>query len=752
MNIDVILTFKDGRKKKAALSSPFSHKENTINVFLYDGTGQHNYPFEELGYIGIMGTPAPTVEDMTEEYLEEVETITGERQLVRVRAGHKFQNGFYGIPVDKNSPYKSLFYFSHAVKILNRQHLPTIDAGNGSLLSIDVSQEILGDQREFKSVKDMNLLEEANTVHKDIIDKTRQMKGYFDANLQNARIGDILVSEGLVTKGEVEKALGNREKKKIGSLLIERGLITEDQLLIALATKFRLRHVDLAHVIPNPDALNKLSKSIVNQMQVLPLEFRDKKLVIATSEPADSTILDRLCFITSCNVELVTAFPKQISEAINRYYNMPAKTLDDLIIEMDDTQPTIVEQLEEEKFKEPDSKVIRFVNNVLLEAYQKEASDIHFEPGMKKEPFIVRYRVDGECFISHQILNTYKNAIISRLKIIANLDISERRRPQSGKIILMYDNQTLEYRLEITPTIGGQEDAVLRVLTASKPLSLHEMGFSHQNLPSFRGILAKPYGIILCVGPTGSGKTTTLHSALAIINSHERKIWTVEDPVEIVQKGLRQVQVNTKIGLSFQEALRSFLRADPDVIMIGEIRDKETAKTAIAASLTGHLVFSTLHTNSAPETVVRLIEMGMEPYNFADALLGILAQRLARRLCSHCRVSYHPSHDEYNELAFQYGLEWFKEHGMPPYNESLYLMKKAGCEKCSGIGYKGRIAIHELLIATPAIKDAIKKNSSVELIRDLALRQGMRTLKMDGIDKVFQGITDLDQVTKVCLL
>jgi type II secretory ATPase GspE/PulE/Tfp pilus assembly ATPase PilB-like protein len=739
MNIDVILTFKDGRKKKAALTNPFSHQENTINVLLYDGTGHHAYVFDELSYIGIMGTPVPTVEDMAEEYLEEVETITGEHHLVRVKVGHKFQNGFYGIPADKNSPYKSLFYFSHAVKVLNKQLLPKKDAEDGSLLSIEGHQKTLEDQSKLKSVKKIN-------------DKTRQTMGNVDANLQVARIGDILVSGGLVTEGEIEKALGNREKKKIGTLLIERGLITEDQLLIALATKFRLRHIDLALVTPNPDALNKLSKSIVNQMQVIPLELRGKKLVVATSEPADSTILDRLCFITSCNVELVVAFPRQISEAINRYYNMPAKTLDDLIIEMDDTQPTVVDQLEEEKFKEPDSKVIRFVNNVLLEAYQKEASDIHFEPGIQKDPFIVRYRIDGECFVSHQILNTYKYAIISRLKIIANLDISERRRPQSGKIILRYNNQTLEYRLEITPTIEGQEDAVLRVLTASKPLSLHEMGFSHQNLPNFREILTKPYGIILCVGPTGSGKTTTLHSALAIINSHERKIWTVEDPVEIIQKGLRQVQVNTKIGLTFQEALRSFLRADPDVIMIGEIRDKETAKTAIAASLTGHLVFSTLHTNSAPETIVRLIEMGMESYNFADALLGILAQRLARRLCPHCRVSYHPSHDEYNELADLYGSEWFKEHGMPPYNESLFLMKKAGCDMCNGSGYKGRIAIHELLIGTPTIKDAIKKNSSVTIIRDLALRQGLRTLKMDGIDKVFQGITDLDQITKVCLL
>ena len=692
------------------------------------------------------------IDEMSEEYLEEVETITGERHMVRVRANHEFQNGFYAVPADKNSPYKSLFYILHAVKVLNKQPLPGKDVENLSLPSVQGHQETLAEQSETKAAQKKTIFGKANILHQEIMDKFHQIKSNVNTNLQNARVGEILVSEGLVTKEAVEKALESRGKKKIGALLIERGLITEDQLLIALATKFRIRCVDLSHMIPNTEALTKLSKSIVNQMQVFPLEFQGKKLVVATSEPSDSTILDRLCFITNCNVELVAAFSHQISEAINRYYNMPNKPMDDLISEMDGGQPTVVEQSEEEKFVEPDSKIIRFVNNVLIEAYQKGASDIHFEPGSKKEPLTVRYRIDGECVISHQILNIYKGAIISRLKIISNLDIAERRRPQSGKIVLMFENQTLEYRLEVTPTVGGQEDAVLRLLTASKPLSLHEMGFSPKNLARFKEMLAKPYGIVLCVGPTGSGKTTTLHSALAIINSPERKIWTVEDPVEIVQKGLRQVQVNTKIGLTFQEALRSFLRADPDVIMIGEMRDKDTAKTAIAASLTGHLVFSTLHTNSAPETVVRLIEIGMDPFNFADALIGILAQRLARRLCTHCRLSYHPSRDEYKELANQYGSEWFKEDGLPPYSESLCLMKKAGCETCGGTGYKGRIAIHELLVGTHAIKEAIKKSASVETIRELALREGMRTLKMDGIQKVFQGITDLDQIMKVCLL
>jgi type II secretory ATPase GspE/PulE/Tfp pilus assembly ATPase PilB-like protein len=363
----------------------------------------------------------------------------------------------------------------------------------------------------------------------------------------------------------------------------------------------------------------------------------------------------------------------------------------------------------------------------------------------------IRYRIDGICRIAHQIAGTYKDAIVARLKIMSRLDIAERRRPQSGKILIRFENRKLEYRVEITPTVGGREDAVLRLLSSSKPIPLEEMGFSAPNLRVFRELLSNPYGVILCVGPTGSGKTTTLHSALGHINTPERKIWTAEDPVEITQPGLRQVQVHPKIGFSFPEALRSFLRADPDVIMIGEMRDLETAKIVIDASLTGHLVFSTLHTNSAAETISRLMEMGIDPINFAEALLGVLAQRLTRRLCPQCKRPYHPDYDEYRQLVEAYGEQWFLDHGLPPYNERLLLMRKAGCEACGNEGYKGRLAIHELLSGTPAMKALLKKVVPAEEIAALAMTEGMRTLRMDGIAKVFAGETDFEQVSRVCV-
>jgi type II secretory ATPase GspE/PulE/Tfp pilus assembly ATPase PilB-like protein len=624
-----------------------------------------------------------------------------------------------------------------------------------------VSNEDIGEaldiQQKLRSRRVGEILAETANVKQEHIEETLQdiiTKGKISPN---ARIGEILIAAGLVTREQVDIALAIQKKdkgKKIGEILIEKSLITEEQLLQALAAKFRLRMVDLEQETPSPETIKILSKSVVERFKVFPIESGNRRLVVATSTPTDSTIIDRLRFITNRNIELVVATAAQIAEAIYKFYNVGiASPVDTLISEMGAVQTAVAEneQSEESVMVEPDSKMIALVNQILIDAYKKGASDIHFEPGTGKEPFIIRYRVDGECYVAHRIDSIHKLAMISRLKIISNLDIAERRRPQSGKIMLRYEGRKIEYRLEVTPTVGNQEDAVLRILAASKPLALDAMGFSSSNLAKFRVIIAKPYGIILCVGPTGSGKTTSLHSALGHINTPVRKIWTAEDPVEITQQGLRQVQVNPKIGFNFAEALRSFLRSDPDVIMIGEMRDVETAKIAIEASLTGHLVLSTLHTNSAPETAVRLIEMGMDPFNFADALLGILAQRLARRLCDNCKKPYHPEREEYEEIVHGYGQEWFAAHKMPYHLPELSFMKKEGCEKCGGTGYKGRIAFHELLIGTKKVKDAIKKNAGVELLRDLAIEEGMRTLRMDGIQKVFQGITDYEQVNKVCL-
>jgi type II secretory ATPase GspE/PulE/Tfp pilus assembly ATPase PilB-like protein len=756
MNKEVILHFKDGQKLDVSLARPFHSEEKELNIITAEAGEQYIF-LDELSAILFLDGSCPVNVEPSDHNLEDVVTLDNTNYLVHAETEKKFSNGFYAVTAEEDVSWRYAFFISNGIKMRNhRRPVGRILSDAGMVSNEDIG-EALNDQQKLRNRRMGEILAETANVKQEHIEETMQdiiAKGKISPN---ARIGEILISAGLVTREQVDTALAIQKKdkgKKIGEILIEKGLITEEQLLQALAAKFRLRMVDLEQETPSPETIKILSKSVVERFKVFPIASGNRRLVVATSTPTDSTIIDRLRFITNRNIELVVATAAQIAEAIYKFYNVGiASPVDSLISEMGAVRATVAEneQPEESVMVEPDSKMIALVNQILIDAYKKGASDIHFEPGIGKEPFIIRYRVDGECYIAHRIDSTLKLAVISRLKIISNLDIAERRRPQSGKIMLQYEGRKIEYRLEVTPTVGNQEDAVLRILASSKPLLLDAMGFSSSNLAKFRIIIAKPYGIILCVGPTGSGKTTSLHSALGHINTPVRKIWTAEDPVEITQQGLRQVQVNPKIGFNFAEALRSFLRSDPDVIMIGEMRDVETAKIAIEASLTGHLVLSTLHTNSAPETAVRLIEMGMDPFNFADALLGILAQRLARRLCEHCKKPYHPEREEYEEIVHGYGKEWFAAHKMPYHLPELSFMKKEGCEKCGGTGYKGRIAFHELLIGTKKVKDAIKKNAGVELLRDLAIEEGMSTLRMDGIQKVFQGITDYEQVNKVCL-
>ncbi len=408
-------------------------------------------------------------------------------------------------------------------------------------------------------------------------------------------------------------------------------------------------------------------------------------------------------------------------------------------------QPT--PYLPEEK-QEDDKGVIKLVNDIIIDAYETDTSDIHVETYPGNHKTVIRFRQDGVCIDKAKISPRLKRAIIARIKIMANLNIAEHRLPQDGKIQFNSRNQKLELRVATLPTYGGNEDAVLRILAASKPLPLDKLNLNPGNQKSFTRAVKKPYGIFLVVGPTGSGKTTTLHSALGHINTSERKIWTAEDPVEITQEGLRQMQMRPDINLTFATAMRSFLRADPDVIMIGEIRDSETAGISVEASLTGHMVFSTMHTNSAPETVTRLIDFGIDPFNFADALVGVLAQRLVRTLCPDCKKPHVPTETELALLAKEYGEKWWPELAG---TVTANLMSRAvGCPKCNNTGYRGRTGIHEILIMNPETKELIQSRAPVEKIRSSAVRNGMRTLKQDGIWKCLKGDTDISQVRSVC--
>ena len=751
----VVLNCLDGRKIEAVLAAPFKIKNNYIEVKLTgDESTQKVFPFEELCSIDIKGTPDPSKFNNLEE-IEDIETVLGERHKVYV-VNKNEKEGFFGIPTQPNCQNKMVFFTAGGVKLrLSDNTLGEIIKDKGYVSEENINQTLSEQQKLRKKRIGEYLSEDTRITQQAVdfaIDKARKEVG----SGKKVRVGDLLISAGLVTKEQVESALASQEagkKKRIGALLIDKGYITEEQLLMALSAKFRMRYVDLKNVTPNQNALNVLSQELIKRLRVFPIEADDRKVVVATSEPTDHTLAEALRFNTNRSVELVASPSDQIGVAIEKYYQEPESSMDmDVLLDgLEEEDIVIEEEIDESGVNESDSQVIKFVNGILLEAYNLGVSDIHFEPKMGSGTLQVRYRVDGDCRIEHQIPQNFKRAILSRIKIMSNLDIAERRKPQSGKILLRSGRNKIEYRVEVTPTVGGQEDAVLRVLSSSKPLSLDEMGFSDRNLTNFKEAILKPYGIILCVGPTGSGKTTTLHSALSHLNKPDRKIWTAEDPVEITQDGLRQVQVNPKIGFTFETALRSFLRADPDIVMIGEMRDRETAQIAIEASLTGHLVFSTLHTNSAPETVVRLIEMGMDPFNFADAMIAILAQRLSRKLCTKCKESYHPEASVHESFVHAYGEKYFAEDKFEPYSDNFSLMKAKGCPNCDQTGYKGRLAIHELLLGTEEIKVAVKNSMPLEQLRDLAITSGMRTLRMDGIGKVMKGITDIDQIYRVSM-
>ncbi|MGD8659746.1 MAG: GspE/PulE family protein, partial [Desulfobacterales bacterium] len=387
----------------------------------------------------------------------------------------------------------------------------------------------------------------------------------------------------------------------------------------------------------------------------------------------------------------------------------------------------------------------------IIAAYRKNASDIHIEPSPVTKATSIRFRLDGVCQEYMKVPNSIVRGVISRVKIMSNLDIAEKRLPQDGKIKFKRKGvPAFELRVATLPTAGGFEDVVMRILASAGAMKIDEMGLTERNLEVLKNASAKPYGLILAVGPTGSGKTTTLHSILGHINTPGIKIWTAEDPIEITQVGLRQTEVKPKIGLDFARMMRAFLRADPDVIMIGEMRDEETASIGVEASLTGHLVFSTLHTNSAPETITRLLDMGLNPLNFSDAFLGVLAQRLTRRLCTKCHKDYTLSAEEFESLTTDYGTQYFDKTGIT-FDEEMILHQAGGCEKCSGTGYRGRMGIHELMEGTPEVKLMIKQRAGTEDILEQAMKEGMSTLKQDGILKVFKGITDMAEVRRVCI-
>lgn len=568
---------------------------------------------------------------------------------------------------------------------------------------------------------------------------------------------DYLITHDLIKEEELESAWKEaREKKEsMENFLMRKYKISKEDIGRAFEEFYNCRFIRYNEKISIPEHLIKdLKKNYLRRELWVPLGKIGDKIHVIMDDPNNIIKKDTIeTLLKTKRIIYDVALEEDIIKYINLFYNTPEDehSFTEILGRMEGDDSAQEDEESDEVVTESDSVIMQLVNKIINDAYNRRASDIHVEPNVDRKNVEIRFRIDGDCGLYQTVPFSYRAALISRIKIMSNLDITIKRLPQDGKIKFRRSTgEEIELRVATIPTQGGVEDVVMRILAKGETMPLEDMVLSPRNYNELTNIISKPYGMILCVGPTGSGKTTTLHAALHHINRPDRKIWTAEDPVEITQYGLRQVQVHPKIGFDFAAAMRAFLRADPDIIMVGEMRDYETAKTGVEASLTGHLVFSTLHTNSAPETIVRLLDMGIDPLNFADALLGILAQRLVRTLCKKCKEQYHPTREEYDEIAYSYNKEEFDKLNIP-YNDDFKLYQPKGCDFCNNTGYRGRMSIHELLIGTEDIKRMVQKHETVEVLRDKAKSEGMTTLLQDGILKAIKGFTDFKQVRRVCI-
>ena len=563
------------------------------------------------------------------------------------------------------------------------------------------------------------------------------------------KIGKILLEQGLITEKQLDIALKEQEKRnykdKLGKILVEKKFITEEELVNALSLQLGIPVVDLNNYEINKEVVNLLPENMIKKYRAIPINRLGNTLIVAMEDPTDINAIDDIKFYTGYNIEVAIAAPSAIKNTIDKLFDQTTLideistdfSLDEIdFSDFGEEDEVDIETIEKESEKGP---VIKLVNYILTEAIKRGASDIHIEPYEKN--FRVRFRIDGVLGEFVKLPMKLKSAIISRIKIMSHLNIAERRLPQDGRIKLkLSKDREIDFRVSTLPTLFG-EKVVLRILDKSNlQLDLTVLGFEERELKLFRNAIHKPYGMVLVTGPTGSGKTTTLYSALQELNQVGVNISTAEDPVEYNIEGINQVQIREDIGLTFASALRAFLRQDPDIILVGEIRDTETAEIAIKAALTGHLVLSTLHTNDAPSTVTRLVDMGVEPFLVSSSLLVVVAQRLARKICPFCKKEVKVE----KEVLISMGVREEELEGFKVY-------RGEGCDNCGGSGYKGRVAIYEVLEVTPKIKELINRGATSMEIQKEAIKEGFRTLREVGLIKVKKGVTTLEEVGRVTI-
>ncbi|WP_080844605.1 GspE/PulE family protein [Cytobacillus gottheilii] len=546
------------------------------------------------------------------------------------------------------------------------------------------------------------------------------------------RLGDLLVDAGLITEEQLQLTLKEKSSgQKLGDALLQRGYVTEQQLIEVLEFQLGIPHVSLYRYPFDTNLFSIVPKDMAKRNLIIPMKKDGDKLYVAMADPMDFYTIDDLRLSTGFQIETAIATKDDILRAVNKYYDM-----DEGLEELFGTSPAHTEEVEQEKIVDQDSPIVRLVNQVLTNAAVVKASDVHIDPQETK--VVIRYRVDGILRTERVLPKHMQSVLTARIKIMANLDITEHRIPQDGRIKMNLDFHPVDLRVSTLPTVYG-EKIVMRLLDLGSTLNdINKLGFNKVNLQRFTDMIEKPTGIVLITGPTGSGKSSTLYAALNKLNSEEVNIITVEDPVEYQLEGINQIHVNSNVGMTFAAGLRAILRQDPNIIMVGEIRDKETAEVAIRASLTGHLVLSTLHTNDSIGTITRLVDMGVEPFLVASSLSGVVAQRLVRRVCRDCAKTMEPSKRE---------IEIFAKRGM----KIEQVVKGAGCSSCNMTGYKGRVAIHEVLVVDDVMRRVIMNGESLSKLREIAIRNKTIFLVDDGLIKIKQGITTTEEVLRVAL-
>ncbi|HUL94379.1 MAG TPA: ATPase, T2SS/T4P/T4SS family [Usitatibacter sp.] len=646
------------------------------------------------------------------------------------------------------------------------------DSGTELMGVIQLINNLAG--QPFSSLHDEGVMELSKTLA--IAFRVRQqMPGTISSKFE------YLVIDNVIAAGELDLATkaARRKNKNVEDVLIEEFQVKPPAIGAALAKFFGVEYEPFKpDRIKPPDLLKNIKRDYAEGNHWVPLEDSKNGIVVMSTDPErvrNSRMVENV--FPRSKVVYKVCTEKDFKLTLDHFFgadsglgSMGSESIGDLLGGLETDDEFGEGSGADDVSAAADNELVKLVNKIIVDAYQQGASDIHVEPLPGKQKTGIRFRKDGTLMNYIEVPAAYRQPLVTRLKIMCDLDISEKRRPQDGKIkFKKFGPLDIELRVATIPTAGGVEDVVMRILAAGEPIPLDKLGVLPTNMERLKSCITKPYGLFFVCGPTGSGKTTTLHSVLGSLNTVDTKIWTAEDPVEITQKGLRQCQMNPKAGLTFATAMKAFLRADPDIIMVGEMRDKDTTSIGIEASLTGHLVFATLHTNSAPESIIRLLDMGMDPFNFADALLGILAQRLAKRLCK-CKEAYTPSQDEVKHFVTEYCTELLntpefkadtpgsykkvferfqKDYGFGKPDYKMY--KPKGCDACGGSGYKGRCGLHEMLVGTDPVKKLIQEHARVAEILATALSEGMLTLKMDGMEKVLQGVTDMAQVRAVCI-